>query len=72
VEPQSARRMGSQMAPIARLLARRVPASHAEADVLKQLALFCCADLLVSLLLMTYGVDLSPGPQTHSAAMRFT
>lgn len=30
-------------------------------DVLKQIALFCGAGLLVSLLLMTYGLDLSPG-----------
>jgi hypothetical protein len=49
------------MAMIARLLARSVPANQAEADTLKQLALFCCAGLLVSLLMMTYGLDLSPG-----------
>jgi hypothetical protein len=48
-------------AAIARFLARRVPATQAEADILKQIALFCCAGLLVSLLLMTYGLDLSPG-----------
>jgi hypothetical protein len=51
----------TEMAAIARLLARRVPATQAEADILKQLALFCCAGLLVSLLMMSYGVDLSPG-----------
>jgi hypothetical protein len=51
----------SQMAAIATLLARRVPANQIEADILKQLALFCCAGLLVSVLIMTYGVDLSPG-----------
>jgi ribose/xylose/arabinose/galactoside ABC-type transport system permease subunit len=49
------------MAAIARILARRVSATPAEADILKQVALFCCAGLLVSLLMMTYGVDLSPG-----------
>jgi hypothetical protein len=49
------------MATIARFLARRVTATQAEADILKQIALFCCAGLLVSLLLMTYGLDLSPG-----------
>jgi hypothetical protein len=48
-------------AAIARFLARRVPATQAEADILKQIALFCCAGLLVSLLMMTYGLDLSPG-----------
>jgi hypothetical protein len=35
--------------------------SVTEADVLKQIALLCGAGLLVSLLLMTYGLDLSPG-----------
>jgi ribose/xylose/arabinose/galactoside ABC-type transport system permease subunit len=49
------------MAVIAKILARRVPATDAEADILKQVALFCCAGLLVSILMMTYGVDLSPG-----------
>jgi hypothetical protein len=49
------------MAAIARLLARRVPASDAETDILKQLALFALAGLLISFLLMSYGVDLSPG-----------
>jgi hypothetical protein len=49
------------MTAIARLLARLVPATQAEADVLKQLVLFCCAGLFVLLLMMTYGLDLSPG-----------
>jgi hypothetical protein len=49
------------MATIAKILARRVPATQAESDILKQVALFCCAGLLVSILMMTYGVDLSPG-----------
>jgi len=52
---------GGAMTTIARILTRRVPAPQAEADILKQVALFCCAGLLVSLLMMTYGVDLSPG-----------
>ena len=30
-------------------------------DVLKQLVLFAAAGLFVSLLMMTYGIDLSPG-----------
>jgi hypothetical protein len=50
-----------QMAAIAKLLARRVPATQAEAETLKQLALLAGAGLFVSLLLMTYGLDLSPG-----------
>jgi hypothetical protein len=35
--------------------------SAQEIDCLKQIALFCGAGLLVTLLLLTYGVDLSPG-----------
>jgi len=35
--------------------------SAKEIDSLKQIALFCGAGLLVTLLLLTYGVDLSPG-----------
>ncbi len=30
-------------------------------EILKQLLMFCAAGLLVSLLAMTYGLDLSPG-----------
>ena len=38
-------------------------ASHTESetDVLKLVAMFCGACLFVSLLLATYGLDLSPG-----------
>jgi hypothetical protein len=35
--------------------------SAREIDALKQIAIFCAAGLLVSVLLLTYGVDLSPG-----------
>jgi hypothetical protein len=55
------KRMGSQMAAIARILARRVPGFEAETDVLQQLALLACSGLLVSFLVMSYGLDLSPG-----------
>ena len=48
------------MAAIARALSRAIITIN-EADALKQLLLFCLAGLLVSVLLMTYGVDLSPG-----------
>jgi hypothetical protein len=51
----------SPMAAIAKLLARRVPATQLEADILRQLALFAGAGMLVSLLMMSYGLDLSPG-----------
>jgi hypothetical protein len=47
------------MAAITRFLARRVPATQVEADILKELAIFCCAGLFVSVLFMTYGLDLS-------------
>ena len=49
------------MAAVTRVLARAFPATSTEAHILKQLALLCCAGLLVSLLVMTYGLDLSPG-----------
>jgi hypothetical protein len=48
------------MAAIARALSR-VMVSVNEIETLKQILLFCLAGLLVSVLLMTYGVDLSPG-----------
>jgi hypothetical protein len=56
----------SQMAAIARVIARAFPKTSSattsfDAEVLKQLALLCGAGLLVSLLLMTYGLDLSAG-----------
>jgi hypothetical protein len=53
--------MGSQMAAIARFLARRIPASEVESEVLKQLALFAFAGLLISFLLVSYVLDLSAG-----------
>jgi hypothetical protein len=53
--------MESQMTAIAKFLSRRVPATQFEADILRQLALFCGAGLFVSVILMTYGLDLSPG-----------
>jgi hypothetical protein len=49
------------MAAIARVLARKFPAIDLEVEVLKQIALFSGAGLLVSLILMSYGLDLSPG-----------
>ncbi len=49
------------MAVITKVLARAFPATVSEADILQQLALLCGAGLLVSLLMMTYGLDFSPG-----------
>ena len=49
------------MAAIARVLARALLKESIEVEVLKQLALFCGAGLLVSLLMMTYGLDIGAG-----------
>jgi hypothetical protein len=48
-------------AAIARALARRFSTTELEAETIKHLAMFCGAGLLVSLILMSYGLDLSPG-----------
>jgi hypothetical protein len=49
------------MAAIVRILARTLPKESIDVEILKQLALFCGAGLLVSLLMLTYGLDLSVG-----------
>jgi ribose/xylose/arabinose/galactoside ABC-type transport system permease subunit len=48
------------MATIARALSRAFITIN-DVEILKQLVLFGAAGLFVSLLMMTYGVDLSPG-----------
>ena len=48
------------MTAIAQALSRAL-VTVSEAETLKQLAMFCGAGLLVSLLMLTYGIDLSPG-----------
>ncbi|WP_271583947.1 hypothetical protein [Bradyrhizobium sp. CCBAU 45389] len=48
-------------AAIADAFVRVFPASSSRANVLKQTALFCGAALLVWLLSLTYGLDLSAG-----------
>ena len=53
--------LASAMTAVASVLARAFPASSPQTDVLKEVALFCGVGLLVSLLLMTYGLDLSAG-----------
>jgi hypothetical protein len=52
--------MESQMIAIGRVLSRTIITVN-DNEVLKQLALLCGAGLLVSLLMLTYGIDLSPG-----------
>jgi hypothetical protein len=48
------------MTAIARRLSRAFVAAS-EIEVFKELVLFCAAGLFVSLLMLTYGLDLSPG-----------
>ena len=48
------------MTAIAEALSRAF-ISVTEIESLKQIAMFCGAGLLVSLLMLTYGLDLSPG-----------
>jgi ribose/xylose/arabinose/galactoside ABC-type transport system permease subunit len=49
-----------QMIAIGRVLSRAIITVN-ENELLKQLALLCAAGLFVSLLMLTYGIDLSPG-----------
>ncbi len=49
------------MTAIARVLARRRPASRADVETLKTIGMFCGVGLLVSLIFASYGVDLSVG-----------
>jgi hypothetical protein len=51
----------SQMATIARVLSRAFPGTQVDTETLKSIAMLCGAGLFVSLLLATYGLDLSPG-----------
>jgi hypothetical protein len=48
------------MTTISRALSRAFITIN-EVETLKQLLLFCAAGLLVSVLMLTYGLDLSPG-----------
>jgi hypothetical protein len=49
------------MTTIARALARAFPGAQAEIEIIKAIAMLCGAGLFVSLLVATYGLDLSPG-----------
>ncbi len=48
------------MAAIAKILSR-VSGTEIEVEILKAIAIFCGAGLLFTLLLATYGLDLSAG-----------
>jgi len=45
---------------IVRALSRAIVTIN-DIEILKQLVLFCAAGLFVALLMLTYGLDLSPG-----------
>ena len=49
------------MTAIARVISLAFHTTSLEGEVFKQILMFCGAGLLVSLILMTYGLDLSPG-----------
>ena len=50
----------SQMTTIERALSRAILTIN-DNDIIKQIVLLCAAGLFVSLLMLTYGIDLSPG-----------
>ena len=52
--------MESQMTAIARVISR-VAGTQVDIEILKTIAMFCGVGLFVSLLLATYGLDLSGG-----------
>jgi len=49
------------MATLVRILSRALPTNESELETLKTIALLCGVGLFVSLLLATYGLDLSAG-----------
>jgi ribose/xylose/arabinose/galactoside ABC-type transport system permease subunit len=51
---------GHGMTAIGRAFSRAIVTLN-DNEILKQLALLCAAGLFVSLLMLTYGIDLSPG-----------
>jgi hypothetical protein len=49
------------MIAIAKVFSNTVPAASSDFDILRTVAVFCGVGLVVSLLLASYGVDLSAG-----------
>jgi hypothetical protein len=49
------------MTAFAKAVSQAFISSLEDNETLKKISLFCAAGLLVSVLLLTYGVDLSPG-----------
>jgi hypothetical protein len=51
----------SRMTALAKTIARAFPANSPQINIVQQLLLFALAGLFVSVLVASYGVDLSPG-----------
>ena len=49
------------MTALAKTIARAFPVNSPQVNILQQLLLFALAGLFVSVLVASYGVDLSPG-----------
>ena len=49
------------MTALAKTIARAFPANSTQINILQQLLLFVLAGLFVSVLIASYGLDLSPG-----------
>ena len=49
------------MISVVQTMSRAFHSARDEIDILKEITLFCGAGLLVSLLLLSYGLDLGPG-----------
>jgi hypothetical protein len=49
------------MTALAKAIARAFPANSPQVSILEKLLLFALAGLFVSILIATYGIDLSPG-----------
>jgi hypothetical protein len=49
------------MTAIAKVLSRAFPATQIEIETLKTVIMFCGVGLVVSLLMATYGLDMSAG-----------
>ena len=49
------------MTALVKAISHAILSTTGESDAFKQIVLFCAAGLLVSLLMLTYGIDLSPG-----------
>ena len=60
VELSKAKLGGPEMVAIARVLSR-VSGTNVDVETLKTLLMFCGVGLMVCLILVSYGLDLSPG-----------